>query len=59
MKRVSALSTLRILELSNGVAGEYCGKLLADFGATITIVKDLENSYPPDWRTSRSGRKKK
>jgi crotonobetainyl-CoA:carnitine CoA-transferase CaiB-like acyl-CoA transferase len=39
VKRVSALSTLRILELSNGVAGEYCGKLLADFGATIIKVE--------------------
>lgn len=35
MNRVSALSHLRILELSNGVAGEFCGKLLADFGADI------------------------
>jgi crotonobetainyl-CoA:carnitine CoA-transferase CaiB-like acyl-CoA transferase len=32
---VSALSNLRILELSSGVAGEYCGKLLADFGAQV------------------------
>jgi crotonobetainyl-CoA:carnitine CoA-transferase CaiB-like acyl-CoA transferase len=36
---VSALSHLRILELSNGVAGEYCGKLLADFGAEIIKVE--------------------
>jgi crotonobetainyl-CoA:carnitine CoA-transferase CaiB-like acyl-CoA transferase len=36
---VSALSPLRILELSNGVAGEYCGKLLADFGAEIIKVE--------------------
>jgi crotonobetainyl-CoA:carnitine CoA-transferase CaiB-like acyl-CoA transferase len=39
VKRVSALSTLRILELSNGVAGEYCGKLLADFGAEIIKIE--------------------
>src|ERR1700724_2634539 len=39
VKRVSALSALRILELSNGVAGEYCGKLLADFGAEILKVE--------------------
>jgi crotonobetainyl-CoA:carnitine CoA-transferase CaiB-like acyl-CoA transferase len=32
---VSALGNLRILELSGGVAGEYCGKLLADFGAQV------------------------
>jgi crotonobetainyl-CoA:carnitine CoA-transferase CaiB-like acyl-CoA transferase len=36
---VSALSHLRILELSDGVAGEYCGKLLADFGAEILKVE--------------------
>jgi crotonobetainyl-CoA:carnitine CoA-transferase CaiB-like acyl-CoA transferase len=36
---VSALSNLRIVELSNGVAGEYCGKLLADFGADVIKVE--------------------
>jgi enoyl-CoA hydratase/carnithine racemase len=36
-----------------------------DFSAAMgktniaTVVKDLENSYPPEWRMSRSGRKKK
>jgi crotonobetainyl-CoA:carnitine CoA-transferase CaiB-like acyl-CoA transferase len=39
VKRVSALSHLRIIELSDGVAGEYCGKLLADFGAEILKVE--------------------
>lgn len=32
---MSALRALRILELATGVAGEYCGKLLGDFGADI------------------------
>jgi crotonobetainyl-CoA:carnitine CoA-transferase CaiB-like acyl-CoA transferase len=36
---VSALSNLRILELSSGVAAEYCGKLLADFGARVIKVE--------------------
>ncbi|HTV95609.1 MAG TPA: CoA transferase [Steroidobacteraceae bacterium] len=36
---MSALSKLRILELSDGVAGEYCGKLLADFGADVIKVE--------------------
>jgi len=36
---VSALSNLRVLELSNGVAGEYGGKLLADFGADVIKVE--------------------
>lgn len=39
VKRVSALSHLRIVELSNRVAGEYCGKLLADFGAELLKVE--------------------
>ena len=36
---MSALSSLRILELSCGVAGEYCGKLLADFGAEVIKIE--------------------
>jgi crotonobetainyl-CoA:carnitine CoA-transferase CaiB-like acyl-CoA transferase len=36
---VSALSHLRILELATGVAGEYCVKLLADFGAQIIKIE--------------------
>lgn len=36
---MSALSHLRILELANGVAGEYCGKLLADFGAEVLKIE--------------------
>jgi crotonobetainyl-CoA:carnitine CoA-transferase CaiB-like acyl-CoA transferase len=36
---VSALSNLRVLELSSGVAAEYCGKLLADFGAHVIKVE--------------------
>ena len=30
-----ALQGFKILELAEGVAGEYCGKLLADFGAEV------------------------
>jgi crotonobetainyl-CoA:carnitine CoA-transferase CaiB-like acyl-CoA transferase len=30
---MSALNGIRIVELAEAVAGEYCGKLLADFGA--------------------------
>lgn len=36
---MTALSTLRILELSGSVAGEYCGKLLADFGAEVIKIE--------------------
>ena len=36
---MSALSDLRVLELSSSVAAEYCGKLLADFGARVIKVE--------------------
>ncbi len=31
----SSLEDLRVLDLSNGVAGNYCGKLFADYGADV------------------------
>ena len=36
---MSALRHLRILELSDTVAGEYCGKLVADFGADVVKIE--------------------
>ena len=36
---MSALKNIRVLELAEGVCGEYCGKLLADFGAEIIKVE--------------------
>jgi len=36
---MSALSGIRIVELAESVAGEYCGKLLADFGAEVIKVE--------------------
>ena len=36
---MSALRHLHILELSNSVAGEYCGKLIADFGADVLKIE--------------------
>lgn len=42
---MSALRSLKILELAEGVAGEYCGKLLSDFGAdVIKLEKPGEGS---------------
>jgi crotonobetainyl-CoA:carnitine CoA-transferase CaiB-like acyl-CoA transferase len=36
---MSALTGFRIVELAETVAGEYCGKLLADFGAEVIKVE--------------------
>jgi crotonobetainyl-CoA:carnitine CoA-transferase CaiB-like acyl-CoA transferase len=36
---MSALNGVRIVELAESVAGEYCGKLLADFGAEVIKVE--------------------
>jgi crotonobetainyl-CoA:carnitine CoA-transferase CaiB-like acyl-CoA transferase len=36
---VSALNGVRVVELAESVAGEYCGKLLADFGAEVIKVE--------------------
>ncbi|OBI18962.1 MULTISPECIES: CaiB/BaiF CoA-transferase family protein [unclassified Mycobacterium] len=36
---MSALTGFRVVELAGSVAGEYCGKLLADFGAEVTKVE--------------------
>ncbi len=36
---MSALSGIKVLELAESVCGEYCGKLLADFGAEIIKIE--------------------
>lgn len=41
---MSALSRFTIIELAGGVAGEYCGKLLADFGATLLKIEPPQGS---------------
>ncbi len=43
---VSALRGLRVLELAEGVAGEYCGKLLSDFGAEIVKLEKPGSGSP-------------
>jgi formyl-CoA transferase len=36
---LQALSDLKVLELGQLIAGPYCGKLLADFGAEVVKVE--------------------
>ncbi|MFD0853718.1 CoA transferase, partial [Actinomadura adrarensis] len=39
--RPAALGHLRVVDLSSGVAGQYCGKLLAGYGADVTLVEPV------------------
>ena len=43
---MSALSGIRILELSEGVAGEYCARLLSDFGAEVIKLEKPGSGSP-------------
>lgn len=43
---MSALGGVRVLELAEGVAGEYCGKLLADFGAEVVKIERPDGGSP-------------
>jgi len=43
---MAVLSGLRIVELAESVAGEYCGKLLSDFGAELVKVERPGSGSP-------------
>ena len=35
----SALQRFRVLDLSESIAGQYCCRLMADYGATVLLVE--------------------
>ncbi len=41
---VGALETIRVLDLSDGIAGQFCGRMLADYGAEVTLVEPTDGS---------------
>lgn len=43
---MSVLSGFTVLELAESVGGEYCGKLLSDFGARIIKIEHPEGGSP-------------
>ena len=50
------LSGTSVVETTASVAGRFCGKLLADAGATVTRLRSGEGAtreltLPPDWQT--------
>jgi crotonobetainyl-CoA:carnitine CoA-transferase CaiB-like acyl-CoA transferase len=36
---IAALAGLRVLDASESIAGQYCGRMLADYGAAVTLVE--------------------
>lgn len=43
---MSALNGIKVLELAESVGGEYCGKLLADFGAEVIKIEKPGRGSP-------------
>ncbi|MCH2171925.1 CoA transferase [Myxococcota bacterium] len=44
-----ALSGVRVVELSQGIGGPYCGELLADAGADVVKVEPIEGDWLRSW----------
>ncbi|WP_422744425.1 CaiB/BaiF CoA transferase family protein [Mycobacterium sp. WMMD1722] len=52
---MSALTGLRVVELAESVAGEYCGKLLADLGADVVKIERPGTGSPTRSLSPRIG----
>ncbi len=39
-----ALSGIQVLDISDSVAGQFCGRMLADYGSAVTLVEPPEGS---------------
>ena len=39
-----ALSGLRVLDLSENISGQFCGRMMADFGASLTLIEPPSGS---------------
>jgi crotonobetainyl-CoA:carnitine CoA-transferase CaiB-like acyl-CoA transferase len=52
---MSALTGIKIVELAESVAGEYCGKLLADFGAEVIKIERPDCGSPTRATASGNG----
>ena len=51
-----ALRGLRVLDLSDSIAGQFCCRMMADFGARVTLVEPPAGSpMLSKTRSSESG----
>ncbi len=51
-----ALQDIRVLDLSESIAGQYCCRLLADYGAAVTLVEPPAGSVHATHRAIRERR---
>lgn len=51
-----AFSDIKVLDCTEGIAGPYCTKLLADFGAeVIKVEKPRDGDTTEGWSVGRGG----